>query len=67
VIHAEGEKQAAAMLVEAAKLLGADPRAIQLRYMQTLTELGNERTNTIVFPMPMDLLAPLVKKFGDAE
>jgi regulator of protease activity HflC (stomatin/prohibitin superfamily) len=67
VIHAEGEKQAAAMLVEAAKLLGADPRAIQLRYMQTLTELGNERSNTIVFPMPMDLLAPLVKKFGEAD
>jgi regulator of protease activity HflC (stomatin/prohibitin superfamily) len=62
VIHAEGEKQAAAMLVEAAKLLSADPRAIQLRYMQTLTELGNERTNTIVFPMPMDLLSPLVGK-----
>ena len=66
IIHAEGEKQAAAMLVEAAKLLGADPRAIQLRYMQTLTELGNERSNTIVFPMPMDLLAPLVKKFGES-
>jgi regulator of protease activity HflC (stomatin/prohibitin superfamily) len=66
IIHAEGEKQAAAMLVEAAKLLGADPRAIQLRYMQTLTELGNERSNTIVFPMPMDLLSPLVKKLGDS-
>jgi regulator of protease activity HflC (stomatin/prohibitin superfamily) len=67
VIHAEGEKQAAAMLVEAAKLLGADPRAIQLRYMQTLTELGNERSNTIVFPMPMDLLSPLVKKYSGAD
>ncbi|MGH8249983.1 MAG: slipin family protein [Steroidobacteraceae bacterium] len=66
VIHAEGERQAAAMLVEAAKLLGADPRAIQLRYMQTLTELGNERSNTIVFPMPMDLLSPLVGKPGGA-
>jgi regulator of protease activity HflC (stomatin/prohibitin superfamily) len=64
VIHAEGEKQAAAMLVEAAKLLGADPRAIQLRYMQTLTELGNDRSTTIVFPMPMDLLTPFVKKLG---
>jgi len=62
VIHAEGEKQAAAMLVEAAKLLGADPRAIQLRYMQTLTELGSERSNTIVFPLPMDLITPLVRK-----
>jgi len=67
VIHAEGEKQAAAMLVEAAKLLGADPRAIQLRYMQTLTELGNERSNTIVFPMPMDLLSPLVKKYSGID
>jgi len=64
VIHAEGEKQAAAMLVEAAKLLGADPRAIQLRYMQTLTELSNERSTTIVFPMPMDLLTPFVKRLG---
>jgi regulator of protease activity HflC (stomatin/prohibitin superfamily) len=62
VIHAEGEKQAAQMLVEAAQLLGGDPRAIQLRYMQTLTELGNERTNTIVFPMPLDLIAPLIKR-----
>ncbi len=64
VIHAEGEKQAAAMLVEAAKLLGADPRAIQLRYMQTLTELGSERSTTIVFPMPIDLFTPFVKKLG---
>jgi regulator of protease activity HflC (stomatin/prohibitin superfamily) len=62
VIHAEGEKQAAATLVDAAKLLGADPRAIQLRYMQTLTELGTDRSTTIVFPMPMDLIAPFVRK-----
>jgi regulator of protease activity HflC (stomatin/prohibitin superfamily) len=67
VIHAEGEKQAAATLVDAAKLLGADPRAIQLRYMQTLTELGSEKSTTIVFPMPMDLLAPLVKKVGGPD
>jgi regulator of protease activity HflC (stomatin/prohibitin superfamily) len=62
VIHAEGEKQAATTLVDAAKLLGADPRAIQLRYMQTLTELGNDKSTTIVFPMPMDLLTPLLRK-----
>ena len=67
VIHAEGEKQAAATLVDAAKLLGADPRAIQLRYMQTLTELGNDKSTTIVFPMPMDLIAPLVKKVGGPD
>lgn len=64
VIHAEGEKQAAAMLVEAAILLGADPRAIQLRYLQTLTEIAGERSSTIVFPMPMDLITPLMKKLG---
>ncbi len=62
VIHAEGEKQAAAMLVDAAKLLGADPRAIQLRYMQTLTEIGSDRSTTIVFPLPMDLITPLMKR-----
>ena len=67
VIHAEGEKQAAATLVDAAKLLGADPRAIQLRYMQTLTELGTDKSTTIVFPMPMDLIAPLVKKAGGPD
>ena len=67
VIHAEGEKQAAATLVDAAKLLGADPRAIQLRYMQTLTELGTDKSTTIVFPMPMDLIAPLVKNVGGPD
>jgi regulator of protease activity HflC (stomatin/prohibitin superfamily) len=61
VIHAEGEKQAAQMLVEAAQLLGGDPRAIQLRYMQTLTELGSERSNTIVFPLPIDLISTVSK------
>ena len=56
VIHAEGELQAAAKLVEAAKLLGADPRAIQLRYLQTLTEIAGEKSSTIVFPLPIDLI-----------
>jgi regulator of protease activity HflC (stomatin/prohibitin superfamily) len=65
VIHAEGEKQAASMLVEAARLLGGDPRAIQLRYLQTLTEIASERSSTIVFPMPMDLIEPLLGKAID--
>ncbi len=56
VIHAEGEKQAAQTLVEAARLLSADPRAIQLRYLQTLTEIAGEKSSTIVFPLPIDLL-----------
>ncbi len=62
VIHAEGEKQAAKSLVEAAQLLGADPRAIQLRYMQTLVELGTERSSVIVFPLPLDLVKPLLER-----
>jgi regulator of protease activity HflC (stomatin/prohibitin superfamily) len=61
VIHAEGELQAAAKLVEAARLLGADPRAIQLRYLQTLTEIAGDKASTIVFPVPMDLIAPLLE------
>jgi regulator of protease activity HflC (stomatin/prohibitin superfamily) len=56
IIHAEGERQAAEMLVEAARLLGGDPRAIQLRYLQTLTEIAGEKSSTIVFPLPMDVL-----------
>ena len=62
VIHAEGEQQAAEKLVEAAKLLGADPRAIQLRYMQTLTEIASEKSSTIVFPLPMDFVEPMLAR-----
>ncbi len=59
VIHATGEKQAAAELAEAAKTLATEPNAIQLRYMQTLTEIANDRTSTIVFPL--DLIEKLKK------
>jgi regulator of protease activity HflC (stomatin/prohibitin superfamily) len=62
IIHAEGEKQAAAMLVEAAQALSVDPRAMQLRYLQTLTDVANERTTTIVFPLPLDLIKPLLDR-----
>lgn len=62
IIHAEGEKQAAAMLVEAAQTLSAEPRAMQLRYMQTLTDIANDRTTTIVFPLPLDLIKPLMDR-----
>ncbi len=67
VIHAEGEQQAAEKLVEAAKLLGGDPRAIQLRYLQTLTEIAGEKSSTIVFPLPMDMIEPLLKRLGTTE
>jgi len=61
IIHAEGEKQAAQQLVEAAQMLGAEPKALQLRYLQTLSDLSNEKTSTIVFPLPMDLVKPFLQ------
>ena len=60
IINAEGEKQAAAMLAEAAKTLAGEKQALQLRYLQTLKEIAGERTNTIVFPLPLDLIDPLM-------
>jgi regulator of protease activity HflC (stomatin/prohibitin superfamily) len=62
VIHAEGEMQAAEKLLEAAKTLSGQSQALQLRYLQTLTEIANERSNTIVFPLPMDLVDAMLKK-----
>ncbi len=56
IVHAEGEAQAAERLAQAAKIISAEPGALQLRYMQTLTQISTERTNTIVFPMPIDML-----------
>ncbi|MCG7984777.1 MAG: slipin family protein [Candidatus Thiodiazotropha lotti] len=62
VIHAEGEQQAAKKLVEAAKTLSEQPQAIQLRYLETLTEVAGDKSHTLVFPLPMDLLEPLLKR-----
>jgi len=62
VIHAEGEKQAAAALLEAARMLAQQPEAMQLRYLQTMTQVAGDRGSTIVFPLPLDLLAPLLGK-----
>jgi regulator of protease activity HflC (stomatin/prohibitin superfamily) len=61
IIHAEGEMQASQRLVEAAERLAMQPQAMQLRYLQTLGQIANERTNTIVFPLPLDLIGPLLK------
>ncbi len=61
VIHAEGEMQAAEKLVLAAEALSQQPQAIQLRYLQTLTQISGEQSSTIVFPLPMDLITPLLK------
>jgi regulator of protease activity HflC (stomatin/prohibitin superfamily) len=62
VIHAEGEMQAAEKLLQAAQTLSQQPQALQLRYLQTLTEIAGERSNTIVFPLPMDMVDALFKK-----
>ncbi len=56
IINAEGEQQAAEKLVEAGRILAGDPRAMQLRYFSALQDIASEKTNTIVFPLPMDLM-----------
>jgi regulator of protease activity HflC (stomatin/prohibitin superfamily) len=61
IIHAEGEFSAAQRLVDAAHLMQSEPVSIQLRYLQTLTEIGVEKNTTIVFPLPIDLLSELHK------
>ncbi len=61
VIHAEAEFQAAQTLLNAAKILATDPAAMQLRYLQTLTEVGGEHNSTIIFPMPIDLIKPFLE------
>jgi regulator of protease activity HflC (stomatin/prohibitin superfamily) len=67
VIHAEGEMQASARLVEAAQQLAQQPQAMQLRYLQTLSQIANEKTNTIVFPLPLDLIRPLMERVGELK
>lgn len=62
VIHAEGELQAAEKLRQAADEMSKQPSALQLRFLQTLTEIATEKNSTIVFPVPIDLLEPFIKK-----
>ena len=68
VIHAEGEFQASQRLSEAAEVLASQSQALQLRYLQTLTEIASERnTQTIVFPMPLDLVKPIFEQMSQKE
>ncbi len=70
IIHAEGEAAAAANLEKAAEIMARQPGAIQLRYLQTLVEIGSEKNTTVVFPLPIDLLSSLgqvLKKYGAPE
>jgi len=64
IIHAEGEMQAAEKLRDAARMLSQEPQAMQLRYLQTLKDIAGEHNSTIIFPLPMDLITPLLKKLG---
>jgi regulator of protease activity HflC (stomatin/prohibitin superfamily) len=57
IIHADGEYQASQMLADAARVIGSEPASIQLRYLQTLTEIATERNSTIIFPVPLELLS----------
>jgi len=67
VIHAEGEYQAAEKLKDAAHVLAQEPISFQLRYLSTLTDIGVEQNSTIVFPIPLDLLSPLIQSTAKGE
>ena len=62
IIHADGEYQAAAKLAEASAVIAKEPVALQLRYLQTLTEIGVEKNTTVVFPFPIDLLQAFLER-----
>src|SRR5204862_1510311 len=61
VIHAQGELQASTQLAQAAEVIGSQPAALQLSYLQTLTEIAVEKNSTIIFPLPLDLIEPLMQ------
>ncbi|CAN7666748.1 slipin family protein [Mesorhizobium sp. LjNodule214] len=67
VINADGEQQAAAKLVEAGRMLAAEPQAMQLRYFEALHDIAGERSSTVVFPLPVDLLSQFLKGQGGAK
>lgn len=67
IIHAEGEYSASQRLADAAKVLATEPLTLQLRYLQTLTEIGVEKNTTIVFPLPIDIISGLAKMMEKAQ
>jgi regulator of protease activity HflC (stomatin/prohibitin superfamily) len=64
IIHAEGEHQAAQKLADAARIISSEPATLQLRYLQTLTEIATEKNSTIIFPLPIEIIKPLLEKMG---
>jgi len=67
IVHAEGELDASAKLAQAASVIAAEPTAMQLRYLGTLTEIATERTNMVIFPLPVDLISAIVSGKGALE
>lgn len=67
VIHAEGEFQASQKLKEAADIIATEPIALQLRFLQTLTEIASEKNSTTIFPVPIDLIKPFLEKSGKKD
>jgi len=67
IIHAEGELQASEKLAQAGAIIGKEPTTLQLRYLQTLTEIATEKTQTLVFPLPLDLLSAFLPKKDKTE
>ena len=65
IIHAEGEYQASQRLRDAADVISGNPAALQLRYMQTLTEIGATQNSTVVFPLPLDMIKPFLEAAAD--
>ncbi len=67
VIHAEGEYLASQQLARAADIIAAEPVTLQLRYLQTLTEIATEKNSTIIFPLPMDIITPFLELAGNGQ
>ncbi len=67
VIHAEGEFQASQKLADAATIIATAPSALQLRFLQTLTEIATEKNSTIIFPVPIDLIKPFMERFAELK
>ncbi|HZK41192.1 MAG TPA: slipin family protein, partial [Atribacterota bacterium] len=67
IIHAEGEYQASEKLVQAAEKIATQPMALQLRYLQTLTEIAADKNSTTLFPLPIDLIRPFLENYSPKE
>lgn len=67
IIHAEGEFQAAEKLSEAGTIIAREPVTLQLRYLQTLSEIATGNNSTVIFPIPIDLISMFMKHFGDKK